>query len=517
MEKHKLEVKHSCIKINNYELGDLPATEKFFSIWDKGKFKAFPKGMKYDEDTKTLYLPRGTSISILERSLGVNAFIDMHHDPIQQVNPIMLKYLPRDDVQREGIKFILGKGEYEYTARKSQISVNLSPGEGKTYLTVAAAAYHGVRMAMITSNVEWINQWFEKIQEYTDTTADEIYIIRGKTSIVMLLNGMHDISRYKFILCSHGTLKSYGDRYGWDKVGELFRFMGIGLKIYDEAHLYFDNICAVDFATDTYKTIYLTATPARSDRFEDKIYQASFKSVPSLDLFDDERDPRTHYVAFHYSSEPSPVQVQHCRGRYGFNIIKYVDYVTRRPNFYELLFILLEIAKTKGRTLIYIGKIDAIYRVYGWINYNFPELRGMVGMCHSGIDPSLKAAEKQKFIILSTTKSCGAASDISGLKLTINLADPFSSHVTAIQTLGRTRDRDTMYIDVVDNGFATLKSYYQHKQGVFAKRALDFRDVILKRDMLHEKYRQMFENKMEWYCKLYSKNQDEKTKVMHLV
>lgn len=107
--------------------------------------------------------------------------------------------------------------------------------------------------------------------------------------------------------------------------------------------------------------------------------------------------------------------------------------------------------------------------------YNFPELNGMVGMYHSRMDPDIKEAEKEKLIILSTIKSCGAATDIKGLQLTINLANPFSSNVIARQTLGRTRDKGTMYIDVVDTGFATLRGYYKHKQGIFSKYALDFR------------------------------------------
>ena len=53
-------------------------------------------------------------------------------------------------------------------------------------------------------------------------------------------------------------------------------------------------------------------------------------------------------------------------------------------------------------------------------------------------------AELDKRIILSTVKSCGAAVDIKGLKLTILLAEPFKSEVQTIQTFGRTRDKDTM-------------------------------------------------------------------------
>ena len=95
---------------------------------------------------------------------------------------------------------------------------------------------------------------------------------------------------------------------------------------------------------------------------------------------------------------------------------------------------------------------------------------------------SMVSSEDKQFaltrrIILSTTKSAGAAMDIQGLKVTIILNEPFKSPVLARQTLGRTRDYGTFYIDIVDDRFIYLRNYYKAKQPIFAKYALSCRDI----------------------------------------
>ena len=75
--KPKIEVKNTAIVINDYTLGDCyNKIERFFSVWDKLYHKAYPKGIKYDKQTKCLYLPRGIDIPMLENAFGVN--IDSH-------------------------------------------------------------------------------------------------------------------------------------------------------------------------------------------------------------------------------------------------------------------------------------------------------------------------------------------------------------------------------------------------------------------------------------------------------
>ena len=91
----------------------------------------------------------------------------------------------------------------------------------------------------------------------------------------------------------------------------------------------------------------------------------------------------------------------------------------------------------------------------------------------------LKMKERNKKILLSTTKSAGLGEHIEGLKMTIVLAEPFKSEVLARQSLGRTRDKDTVYIELVDMAFQYIKKFYYAKLPVFNKYALSTEDIFI--------------------------------------
>lgn len=470
---NKIVVKHTRIEINNYELGDCPRLENCFSIWDPVYFTVRYKCIEYNEEEKKLLVPRGIDVRWLEHIFDCTAYVDRSYDKVTPIeDDVFVKYLPRDDVQKTALRFIVGEGEFRHNQARSQLSVNLNTGKGKTYVSIASITWMKVRSAIICGSIQLLEQWKKCIVEYTDISPKDVAIISGTASIYKLLNMKS--SHYKIFLFSHNTIKSYGSKHGWDKVGELFDFLGIGLKIYDEAHLNIDNICLIDFHTDTYKTLYLTATPARSDKDENGIYQLYFKNIPSIDLFDPEDDPRTSYTSIHFNSHPSAQQITASKNAYGFNRNYYTNYVVDRDNFYRLLHIIIfdYIKKSKGKNLIYIGTNEAIVKVKDWIIDHYPEYIGQVGI-YTTLTTENKTDELSKKIILSTTKSCGAAIDIKGLENTFVLAEPFKSEVLARQSLGRTRAKDTNYYEVVDEGFYQCKRYYVQKKPVFEKYATE--------------------------------------------
>lgn len=471
----------TCIKVLNYIKGSQSDLESFFYIQDKIDFTCGSyKAISYDENNKILTLPRGMNIDKLESIFNTKAEYSNNVDPYDTGLPFGLTYKPRDDVQRKAISFITGQNEYLDNKNASQLGINLNTGAGKTYVTICCSAMMGMRSIMITSSLGWISQWKNRIMEYTDCAPNEIYSIVGSGSIAMILNNMVKLSRIKYFLASHQTLHSYANNYGWDKVGELFEKIRVGIKIYDEAHLDFDNIWKIDFCTNTYKTLYLTATPFRSDREEDRIYQETFYNIPKIDLFDKDRDPRTKYIAFLYNSYPTLGQQRYCTNRYGFDRNRYCSYILKRDVLYKILTIIIEIVMNVGKTLIYIGTNKAIQKIYEWIISNYPELKDDVGIYTTLIkDKELKKQQLDKRIILSTTKSCGAAIDISGLKMTVVLAEVFKSKVIARQSLGRTRDRDTTYIEFVDTGFDAIKGCYNSKKEIFNKYATEVEEEVL--------------------------------------
>ena len=495
----KIEMRHTVTIIHNYDIGDNEFIERKFSIYNKTCHRLEPKGMYYDQENKDLYLPAGLEQYFIDRAFGDDIYRKVYPDTYDKIPKVRLKYLPRDEKQKEAIRFCLGMDPYRRNLNKPQLQLNLNTGVGKTYVAVTTFAYLSIKTMMITSSLDWIDQWREKIKEYTDLKDDEIYTIAGMGTIAKLINGMKDISKIKFFLCSHSTLKSFAKKHGWNMVGALFRRLKIGVKIYDEAHLWFDNICMIDFFTDTYKTFYLTATPIQSDYFDNRIYQAAFKTVPSIDLFDEDKDPHTKYISILFNSHPRPQDIQECANVYGFDRIKYTDYLTTKENYYKILKILLvmieQTVSTQGKVLIYIGTNAAILKTFYWIRYNYPNLP--VGLFSSLVPKDVKQRELENKIILTTTKSAGAALDIKGLEMTIVLNEPFKSKVLTKQTFGRTRSDNTRYIDVVDVGFSTLKYYYTTKKPLFKKIATDCSEIQLSDYEINQKLHEIFINEQK--------------------
>ena len=486
MPFNKIVLRHSRIEINNYDIGDCPKLEYIFSIWDPVRHTSFPKGMEYNPDTKQLRLPRGIDISFIKNMFMCEPRVITTPDPYINIEQIPIKYLAKDERQLEILKFITGKDQYRYTLSKSQLSINSSTGSGKTFVTIASICFTGSRAIIITSSLNWLKQWKDRIMEYTPLTENNIYMIVGSGSISKIL--CRDPLDYQIFLVSHSTIKSYGDTNGWDKVEDLFKYLQCSMKVYDEAHLYFDNMVKIDFHSNTKKTLYLTATPQRSSREEDQIYQLYFKNVPSISLFNEDTDPHVNYISIHFNSHPSPIDIQKCKNQYGFNRIAYTSYVVTRPNFLKLITIVVDmILGMQGKALIYIGTNSSIKKVYDYILSEYPFLESHIGI-YTSISREDKESNLYKKIILSTTKSCGAASDIYDLRIVVNLAEPFKSPVLAQQTLGRCRLDNTLYLDVVDQGFYFTKMYFESKKPIFYQYAKSCKSIIIGDEELKDRY-----------------------------
>lgn len=502
----KLIVKNTCLVIEDYDFGQCQKMENYFRLFNLNTHSIYYEGIYYDKNNRRLYLPRGIDIWFVEKLLNVEAVVEVNqYDKFDKYDDMLIKYLPRDDVQKETLRFMLGKEEYRDTATKSQLSVNLNTGKGKTYVSIGTITYFGIKSIIITYSKEWLSQWKERIIEYTNITSREIFTITGSGSIYRLLNKSEDeLKQYKIFLLTHATIKSYGDTVGWDKVTELFKILKIGIKIYDESHLNFTNMMMIDFFTNTFKTYYLTATKVRSSQDENRIYQMCFKNILAIDLFDAEEDPHTSYVAIKYNSKPSPMIISNCKNAYGLDRNKYTNYIVTNENFYKMFTIVLDIISSyikDGKCLIYIGTNNAIQIVYEWIINNYPEYYNNIGIFTSLTEGVEKREALEKKIILSTTKSAGAAVDIKGLKATVVLAEPFKSEVIARQTLGRTRDSNTLYIEVVDKGFYYCNKYYYAKKSIFEKYATDCSDIDIGEEELNSRYNNIIKKRINMFIK----------------
>lgn len=499
-DNNRIKVTNTAIIVENYTLGESQKLESFFTVWDPITHRSNLVGVYYDEENKRFYLPAGMDLWYVRNCLNEKYYDRIDPIKAKPINNIQMKYKPRDERQQEALRFMCGVNDYEDNVYKAQLSVNLNTGFGKTYCSIASIAFYRLKSIVITGSNTLLDQWRGNILEYTNLNNNEIVSISGSEYCNMIINGgSKKANNGKIYLCSHGTLRSFGDRYGWDKVYKLFEILGIGLKFFDECHTNMSNMFMIDYFTNVYKTFYVTATPGRSNYREDKIFQISLKNVPDIDLFDEKGDPRTSYVAIKWNSRPTPQVISACKNLYGLDRNKYMDYITRKKEFYDMMVIIMDmVIKCKGRVLFYIGTNDGILRVYHWIATNYPEFIGDIGIFTSLLTKEAKMREKKKKLLLSTTKSAGLGEHIEGLKMTIVLAEPFKSEIIARQTLGRTRDDNTIYIELVDLGFIYCRKFYQAKLPVFNKYAKDVSDTTIDSYELQRRSEILREEREDW-------------------
>lgn len=469
---YKIDVFQTHITINDYMMGDSISLERMLSYYDDITHQRVYVALKYIEEEKKLIIPRSISIPFLEMEFNHTANFNKYSNPYDKIF-FMLKTQPRDDLQRETIAFLLGKDNYFYTKKFSQIGLNLKSTLGKTYCTIAALSELKMKTAIILHNSALLHQWAERIMEYTDMVEDEIYTISGADSIKKALNPKNQ-AKHKIYLMSHKTLTAMAKSNGLNSIGELFQLLRIGVKVFDEAHLEFYNILRIDFASNVYKTIYLSATTGRSDHKEDKIYHVTFRDVPFFGKeVNEEVDPHIYCTVIRYNSHPDYSEQSACKTKRGFSAMAYCHYCFTKglTMFLDAFFMALDIAmKHDGKVAIIVPSNDRIRELEKHIVARYPD--ASVGIYTSIIEDKVKREKELECkIILSTTKSLSTGNDISDLTFLIN-TEAFSSPILAGQLPPRLRPipgRKVMYFDIVDMGFIDCRRQLDSRMKVFRK------------------------------------------------
>lgn len=461
----KIDVYRTCIKIHPYtEDNREQSLEKQYSVFDPNIFKITTMGFYYDEENQTMIFPRSVSIRFLERVFNTTANVHSDHDPIEKAI-INLTTKPRDEVQKNAIAFITGKKDYKNLSSYSRLMLELDTGVGKTYCVIAAISLLKIKAAIILNRQGLIDQWMEKLQEFTTLNKHEIVVINGKAKVEKLLKG--EYSKAKVFLISHKTINVYASNNGWYAVGELFKKMKIGLKVFDEAHLEIQNIIYIDLFTNTSKTVYLTATAKRSSYNENKMFKNIYGPVPVLTQKRTKKEAYVNSLILMYDSKPTYGMQGMVKTKYGLDGNKYSDYLVfgnGREKFFKALSLILNTFKKKeGKIAFLLKRKNAIVEVSKWIKENYPEFKKDVGLYYSDItDKEEKEKQLTKRIILTTYKSFGTGMDISDLHYLV-MAEAYSSKVILEQTIGRLRNigGDLCYFELVDVGFDARFSQFQ--------------------------------------------------------
>lgn len=454
-----LDVYNTHMELYPYALNDYPAIENLYIATDKFGGSEYACGFII-EDGK-LFLPRGTSISKIESMTGCQIIYKDEDDPVENMTHQFNALVdPRDHIQEESIKFLQ---EDEH-----QLGLNLYMGLGKTMCVSFAATKLSEKTIVITPSESIKNQWINTFMKMFDYISKNIMNIASSNIITGIMLDEISIRDTCIFLVNHQTLHSYMSQVGGYEFHKFFKKIGVGIKVYDEAHLNFANILLIDFFTNTKRTWYLTATFDRSDKTESACFKRAFQSVitygetQSYDVID-------KHVIYHVVNINSRID-QKNRARLlaypGFTASKYGKYAffgDDNQTMYKTILHILNLTKdVEGKILIFVPIIDAVDEVVSKLKKDFS--CKSVAAYHSRIPKDEKESAEKKDIIVSTIKSAGTGRDVPGLRIVIN-TEALASKVVATQVIGRLRpyakDKDTYFFDCVDTAIANCVYYWR--------------------------------------------------------
>lgn len=448
-------IKPTAIWLAPYKKGMLPALEKTLSVWDTviNHYVTFLYSIDKDpgEEYGVLKMPRGLGVDVVESILQQNGMEykvidDMSKIPIPRKMNLNIMKPPRTKVQEDSIRF-LGKPQ-------SQAFLTLDVGIGKTYCVVNHICKLQQTAMVISYSLS--EQWFKRIFEYTDA-------VNGK-SVVMISSSayLEDIVEKRvrpnaaIYLVSISTLVSYMKQHGDDSIQEIADVLGIGIKVFDEAHVRYLQFNDIDMNMQVGQTIYLSATPGRSQYTEDRMFKKIYSNVDSFGSFTQKMND--HYIIRYLTVDSHSVAKDRVglKTVRGFSSLRYVDYLmTKYHN--EIIDMIMMYAKdilaedNVGKILIIIDWLKYIESAKDYIVENYPEY-SCGAYCNIIKDKKERELVLNNRIILGTISSMQNGRDIANLRAVFTLTQ-FSSSIVAQQLLGRLRkipNKDVYYFDIAD-------------------------------------------------------------------
>lgn len=443
--------------------------ENTFTDWENVpgnpgiKFPKFNFLFIYDEEKHIFKVPIGFGLdkllNILHRELdGIP--IKVKHNvqpyPVRKVNTKLKENVKiKNDIQKGAIGFLLRE-------KNSGKFLTLATGFGKTFCVIYTAAKKKVPFLIITSKL--VKQWISQIKKFLDISDDEIYEIRGRNSIQKLIKEKNP--KHIFYVSSTSSLYQ---RMKLDvNLDDVFKNLGIGVKVFDEAHEFYKTNCEIDCNSNFAETFYLTATPMRSDTRENVRYSKMFSEIPK-------HGEETHYMnknyiiyLINYHSHPSSYELKKAMSwkRNMLNAHVHAAQIMGNDRKRILFFGMISqyIRKVQkvidGKILVVLTSLNQIKQLKEFLETYHSDVK--IARYDSTVKFLDREVSKQADIILTTFGIAYAGLDIQNLAAVFSLS-PFQSPIGTSQLLGRLarNTRDVFFLDFLDEGYPRM--YIQRK------------------------------------------------------
>lgn len=406
--------------------------------------------------------------------------------PLQLVSDISLN----DDVEPREVQYQIIQGIIDREKADAWF-VHLSQGLGKTLLTVYMIPYFNVKTLIMCFRRSILEQWIDVMKSKTKIPSNAIMLITSSVVLDKIEKREMDVRQYDIFMCTPGLLDSYGKKYGYHNLNHLLEVMGIGLKVYDEAHRNITNIIKINAFTNVDKTLYLSGDFSQSYNGRDQLYKHIFRGVPVLRPTSELMNTLKFTVAVVciFDTHPSDIVKMSVYNKRGFSYYEYMKYEIKQEAYLKALYFLIdEIIKgnpNKYKILVLVNLIDNVDDLKEILDVRYGR-EYHVCRYHSAVpEEEKKDCMDNGELIVSTYQSFSTGIDVTHIKYVIS--GSLCNKIDDNQSSGRARPlpdgSDAYYFMMLDDGFAYSKKglknriEYLKQTKIKAIRKLDLRGI----------------------------------------
>lgn len=366
--------------------------------------------------------------------------------------------------------------------------VYLSQGLGKTLLSVYLISYFNKKALIMCYNTDILKQWVKTIREKTNIEKSAITLIDSGKILNKIYEGTFPVKDYDIFMCTPKLLVTYGKKNGFEKLNIIMKNMGIGIKIFDEAHRNIANMIKINAYTNVNHTLYLSGDFGQSNSIKEKLYYEMFSGVPILRPTEELMNTLKFTVAVvvSYNSKPSELDKLSVYTKRGFSFYNYMKYQIEQKIFFDTLYFIMKSInntnKNNYKILILVNLIEHTEIIKEKLNEKYSDLY-IIDSYHSEISEEEKEfCRNNAEIIVSTYQSFSTGIDVELIKYIISCS--ICTKIDDNQSSGRARPlpdgSDAYYFILADFGFP----YSKDKLG---QRLRYLQDTKIK-DIQHIKY-----------------------------
>ena len=453
----KITVKRTRIELSPYKLGDSPTLENRLSIYDWETKKI--KSTFFIVKNGVCYVPYGVGIKTIESWLNSDNIYDYEINYVAEwsshketsIFNINSEFEPKNIHQTGAIKFLTQK---QYPIKL----LMLDTGYGKTFCTIYAAAIFKIPTLIIVNTAVLLDQWKKQILKFTDCVESEIRIIKGSNSVDKILKTKPKYLTERFYIAQTQTLDIARENGLYN---ELLEKIGIGIEVFDEAHKLYEANNRLILTSNVRYTMLLTATPNRSDRLEDIMYNKIIRHIPKFGEYTINLSQYVNTINLFIDTKPLKWEERKCSTKKGFNSFIYEKNVFSKNDRIVYLYKILEkilkgMVKSdpEAKALVILSTIEHMKILKDLTNSKMGINAGELNSTIKNMEE--RSNELAKPVIFTSIGSAGAGLDIPNLRIVICFSS-FTSKVVLHQLFGRIRyipGKAIYYFNVIDMGYA---------------------------------------------------------------